>query len=286
MLDGGLNTQKPRGSYANMPGRRGKFGSRPLDLDLMAQRGWDFGSNLIRLLRIGRPWSNGVCGTAALVDGDQSPRRRTGETRRSRAISILQGSKRAGLWPGTIAGACVIYLATQGQGLGRGAPCAAAAAALGWRMSPARHARTPKACYGPQQHAQRIEGWLLVLTGVQDGRGSRAEGATARTGGEGETELASGGRGRGAPGSWTPPINVGCSCGSGGSSARLRWRWSVVERRSRGGAEARRGGARRSGMEAALELIGFQGCSLRCLKGARRGLRRGAAGLGSRRPRR
>jgi hypothetical protein len=55
-------------------------------------------------------------------------------------------------------------------------------------MSPARHARTPKACYGPQQHAQRIEGWLLVLTGVQDWRGSRAEGATARTGGEDDAE--------------------------------------------------------------------------------------------------
>ena len=56
--------------------------------------------------------------------------------------------KSIGVWPGTIAGACVIYLATQGKGLGCGAPCAAAAAALGWRMSPARHARTPKACYG------------------------------------------------------------------------------------------------------------------------------------------
>ena len=29
----------------------------------------------------------------------------------------------------------------------------------------------------------------------------------------------------------------GASWGSGGSSARLRWRWSMVERRSRGGAE-------------------------------------------------
>jgi len=76
----------------------------------MAQRGWDFGSNLIRLLRIERPWSIGVCGTAALVDGDQSPRRRTGETRRSRANSILRGSKRAGLWPGRVSASCVIHL--------------------------------------------------------------------------------------------------------------------------------------------------------------------------------
>ena len=119
-VDCGLNTQKPRGSYANMPGRRGKFGSRPLDLDLMAQRGWDLGSNLIRLLRIGRPWSIGGCGTAALVDGDQSPRRRTGETRRSRAISILRGSKRAGLWPGSKYARRRTRLGRLGGGLGFG----------------------------------------------------------------------------------------------------------------------------------------------------------------------
>ena len=86
-------------------------------------------------------------------------------------------------WPWSNTRACVAHLATQGTGLRRGAPCAAAAATLGWLMSPARNARTPKACYGPKQRVQRIEGWLLVLTGVQGCRGSRAEGATARTGG-------------------------------------------------------------------------------------------------------
>ena len=97
-------------------------------------------------------------------------------------------------WPWSNTRACVAHLATQGTELRRGAPCAAAAAALGWRMSPARHARTPKACYGPKQRAQRIEEWLLVLTGVQGCRGSRAEGATARTDGEGGGVLADGSR--------------------------------------------------------------------------------------------
>ena len=93
-------------------------------------------------------------------------------------------------WPWSNTRACVAHLATQRMGLRRGVPCAAAAATLGRRMSPARNARTPKACYGTKQRAQRIEGWLLVLTGVQGCRGSRAEGATARTGGGGDAELA------------------------------------------------------------------------------------------------
>jgi hypothetical protein len=69
----------------------------------------------------------------------------------------------------------------------------------------------------------------------------------------------------------------GASWGSGGSSARLRWRWSVVECRSRGGAEARRGGARRSGMEAAL---GFMAAQLSELvgAGAAAGVKKGRAG--------
>ena len=71
----------------------------------------------------------------------------------------------------------------------------------------------------------------------------------------------------------------GASWGSVGSSARLRWRWSVVERRSRGGAGARRGGAARaSGARASCG-----GCEARWGEGVRGGATyRAAANLGVR----
>ena len=202
------------------------------------------GSNRGHLFRIGR-WglrcggSGGGTHRSSLFRGGA-----TGNSPEFIEPGVLR-FKSIGVWPGTIAGACVIYLATQGKGLGRGAPCAAAAA-LGWRMSPARHARTPKACYGPQQHAQRIEGWLLVLTGVQDWRGSRAEGASAWTGGEGETELASGVEGgvRRAPGCLrstrgAPVARADLARGSGGAGA---W-WSAVAAAAQRHGVAERGGA-------------------------------------------
>ena len=117
---------------------------------------------------------------AARVAGNRATAAALGRCQRNGRYRASFGSKN---WPWSNTRACVAHLATQGTGLRRGAPCAAAAATLGWRMSPARNAQTPKACYGPKQRAQRIEGWLLVLTGVQGCRGSRAEGATARTGG-------------------------------------------------------------------------------------------------------
>ena len=53
----------------------------------------------------------------------------------------------------------------------------------------------------------------------------------------------------------------------------------MVERRFCAGAGARRGGARRSGMEAALGWIGFQGVRPGVFKGGRAGIAAGRRGI-------
>ena len=55
--------------------------------------------------------------------------------------------------------------------------------------------------------------------------------------------------------------------------------WKVVERWFCAGAEVRRGGARRSGMEAALGWIGFQGVRPGVFKGGRAGIAAGRSGI-------
>jgi hypothetical protein len=62
-----------------------------------------------------------------------------------------------------------------------------------------------------------------VLTATWQGRSCGAGGSARSPAAEGE-QSSRPGRGRGAPGSWTPRIDAGCSCGGGGgvSVARAR----------------------------------------------------------------
>ena len=110
--------------------RSGAVRSRSDGQDFMSA-----GSNLGRVYQIGRSKSFGAWAAAARYRRRGIPRRRAGETRRSRAISILRGSKRAGLWPGSKHARRRTRLGRLGGGLGFGRGPRRCRAALGRRRA-------------------------------------------------------------------------------------------------------------------------------------------------------
>ena len=126
-MDCRLISRKPRDSLTKVLGRTGKFGSKPLDLDLVAQIRWDL--DLIMRVQIKSDGSDRKGSTAAArVAGKLPP---AAAPRRRGSNPVFQVTKWLGFGLGGNSVACVTHLGLQNGGLGLGARYSTAMAALG-----------------------------------------------------------------------------------------------------------------------------------------------------------
>jgi len=118
-----------------------------------------------------------------------------------------------------------------------------------------------------------------VLTATWQGRSCGAGGSARSPAAEGE-QSSRPGRGRGAPGSWTPRIDAGCSCGGGGGVSVARAR-PAARNRERGNSPAAAGvfcfDSGNTGGEA--RVLGWRQGGVRRQGGAARATYRAAAAL-------
>jgi hypothetical protein len=171
-----LISRKSRDSLAKSPSRTVTRESRPLDLDLVVQiwSVWDL-ITAVQRRSGGSGWMRR--GRRRGATPATFPAAALGKTRRSSAISRLQGLVRGGVWPGMITETCVIHPRLL---LGAGRAGAAVSTAEAARRSPSSSelgAWAPRARQGLRDLAHRGQGVRAVLTG---GRGGRRRDAAAR----------------------------------------------------------------------------------------------------------
>ena len=146
-------SRKPRDSLTKVPGRTGKFGSRPLDLDLVAQIRWDL--DLIVRVQIKSDGSDRKGSTAAArVAGKLLP---AAAPRRRGSNPVFQVTKWLGFGLGGNSVACVTHLGLQNGGLGLGARYSTAMAAPGGESRRCWRGPAPTVRQGQKHLAKK--GW-------------------------------------------------------------------------------------------------------------------------------
>ena len=128
-------SNKQRGSLAKLPGLTGmRPGQTALGrwIAIIRSRAKGYaGSNLGRVSRIGRP---GLVGRPGSTMSTSYPAAALGELRRTWLNPMLRGPIRPEFWSGVVYATCVTLLGQQRGSAGVGAWCAAAEAALRWRI--------------------------------------------------------------------------------------------------------------------------------------------------------
>ena len=97
---------------------------------------------------------------------------------------------------------------------GAGRHCAAAPAGVRCLATEVGHV--------PRHQVSKIEGDGEMLTGLWKKGEERAQGVQRRGPAAEGNRARVRGRGRGAPGSWTPQVDAGCSCGGSGGVSVAR----------------------------------------------------------------
>ena len=230
---------KPEGSLAKIPGRTGILGYWPLDRDLAVWIKLLRRSNLERRRWIGRPGTNHARGG----DGARRSRAPAAEHCRRWPISVLPGLIRAGERLGRLRTARVTHLC-QARGAGTLWAAGAVRRRPYGRGSPACGVLATRGCRCLRDLAKRKRGVERVLTVYGIGQRYRAAAPVSRSCGVGRWRSRRGRRGA-APGVRTPGFD---SWMHEDTPTVALVGWKAVERWVSAGAEAQRGGARRSGV--------------------------------------